>query len=259
MMTTGKRIKLMRLLNGFTQTDLALRIQKSQRNIAMIEADKVMPRPTIIEKLASIFPCNEIWLSKGTQPAFVKWWGYAFIPPAQISEGAKTSLAWKINELVEVLKSLFVDFLEENKVTKYYLVKQDQLEYVLYIFVLWPAKTNSLFILSVHKEFWPVLDEIVHKLNRLKSITLPSKTLQVMTSLHLTANAMGEAMRELYSALKIDDNGIISDWVKYHNQRQKETQIYLQNLNAVLNFIKEKNVKIEDIVRAHSDKGLQWL
>ena len=115
-MKTGERIKLLRILAGFTQTYIADIADQEQRNISMIESSRYRPATKILEILADLFSCSLNWLAYGEPPAYHQLWGYAEVPPKSITQ------IHKMDKINKILQTLFVAFLMKNSIHSYYLI-----------------------------------------------------------------------------------------------------------------------------------------
>ena len=118
-MTAGERIKLFRLLNGFTQSFLAGYLDTKQANIAMIEKGKFQPALRYTASLSSLFFIRQEWLEKGEQPVFHTNVNIFTLPPDPYPYLPKKTR----NDIDNTIRELFTAFLQDEKISDIYILR----------------------------------------------------------------------------------------------------------------------------------------
>jgi transcriptional regulator with XRE-family HTH domain len=95
-MLPGERIKLLRLLKGVAQYDLAAASSTRQASFTRVEESEVLPQGAFLEKLANALDSTPEWILEGTEPVFSKELVISDPVPDSLSAGAKSSIMAEI-------------------------------------------------------------------------------------------------------------------------------------------------------------------
>lgn len=106
-MQVGEKIKLFRMMSGYTQADMAPLLGVHYRNLAMIESHRFKPNIECRERLLKVLPLSQMWLTDNKRPIFSHEIVSFVVSPQKPVRF--------LNELEETVKHLFLKFLEENK------------------------------------------------------------------------------------------------------------------------------------------------
>ena len=245
-MKKGGRLKLLRMLSGYSQQYIADILGVSQKTIAVFEAGRASPRLQAIDLLAKFFGCSRKWLESGKPPAYIQYWGYAEIPSERIVSRRG------LNDLDDVLRTLFIDFLRENSVSEYYVVneKDNRQKVKLYVF---PLALPVTYILKCHEEFWGTVDYVISELSLQlkKEISMDSSTIDTIND-PLDMKTLPYSVAELHEALEIAKRDEVLSWFEDLRQNDKrnriESKLYQKRLDEICRTILEYSIDPNDVL-----------
>ncbi|MBI4691285.1 MAG: helix-turn-helix transcriptional regulator [Nitrospirae bacterium] len=258
-MTIGERIKLLRVLSGFTQSEVSRLLNISQHNLSMIESDRYRPRFEQIGILDDLFHCAPYWLMMGKIPAF-QVLGYIVVPPKLDFLTSRR----KLNEIGDTLRTLLISFLKENEVKKYYLVETNKGESI-YIFCLLSDAILLLFV-SYNEFISPVQHTVVTtQLRKTKKINITHKLF--VDAISDDIDISRDAIKTIFKNLNLDaqkysnayyelkKKNTKKEWtftvtVKVlHSQGLSEEDAYeaIRNMEERYNSLLDKRIHILDV------------
>ena len=249
-MKVGDRIKLLRVFQGYTQAYLADIAGLRQRNIAMIEKSSYHPSDHVLTVLSSFFFCSFQWLTYGHPPAFDHLWGYAHIP------GQNAKSIRKLNEIDFISKTFFVEFLQENHVRKYYLVRQKNSggkeDTRLYVF---PLMLPTVLALKVVVPCWAGVNHAISQanLNLAKEISITSDEIDCIDDPQ-SSKTLPSVVAKVWESLGIGKKeNLLRRWLPIlkapiaPKDRLKQ-MLYEKQVNEICRLIVEKNLDIFDVI-----------
>lgn len=258
-MNTGERLKLLRILEGYNQTYVADLVGVKQRTIAGIESSRARPRASVIDILARFYGCSRNWLAEGKLPAYASLWGYAAVPNERLLVLDQPVRTRKLNELDDFLRTSFVDFLQENAVSDYYIAIANDADTnkirKIYVFPLSPP---IFFVLKCKTEFWNAVDYATSQTNlkMVKEITMTSDEIDCIDDpqSEKTLLATVEKMLVLMDLVK---PGIAKErWIPLlaspalKDIDRRARMIYDKKVNELCRIIIEYNIEPSDVLMA---------
>jgi len=109
--TFAGRLKLLRILAGLSQEDLAEALGIPQSKIVYYETGKVKPRKNAVKQIAALFSCAEHWLTDGIPDAFRFSW--SVLPPTRYSH-----LVRMVRDAESGIQTLLPIFCQEHNVQR---------------------------------------------------------------------------------------------------------------------------------------------
>lgn len=249
-MRTGERIKLLRVLHGYNQTYIANLVGTTQRCITGMESARTAPRAAVLNLISDVFGCSREWLDSGEPPAFKQFWGYAEIPPERIVKLERPTLSRKLNELHDLLQTLFVDFLRENKVSEVFVVNDPNGIRKLFLF---PLALPVTFILKSSIEFWDSVEYVIAELelNRKGVVSLDTRILDCIND-PMSQRTIPADVAGLYETLGVGDRKLAEEWAllseKGSIRDARRKALYKKKVNEACRMIIENNIDPFDIL-----------
>ncbi|WP_306534463.1 helix-turn-helix domain-containing protein [Geobacter sp.] len=157
-MHIGERIKLLRLLHGMGQQELADAINVQQAKVPKYEGGRHVPRSKMLAEIARALECNAKWLSTGEGAPFLCG---AFSVPARCYDGKERAVTRVVSDLSILLPSLIA----EQQVSDVYVARVSDLPNLIALF---PLQEGGILIIQARDGFCVELDEIVRSLKMLR-------------------------------------------------------------------------------------------
>lgn len=244
-MNTGDRIKFLRIGDGLTQRYIAELLGVRQKSVALMESgkSKVSLRATNI--LSNYFIVSKEWLENGTPPVILDGWGYVSVPFKGWKELPASEKPKRLNQIADAMGTLFVDFLVESTIKKFFKAEIGGSEDVILVF---PASSKSSLLLRVAGDLWPMLEGILKDtgLRPAKSIMIAE---EMANSIHQSSSPLSklEHTIELHRLLGLGQ--LTRGWSVLERTRdQRCVKVYQNRVNKVCRDILEKGIDPADVV-----------
>jgi len=166
--TFADRFKLLRILAGLSQEDVAEALDIPQSKIVYYEAGKVKPRKKTLEQITALFGCTEAWLTDGTPDAFEFSW--SVLPPTRYSH-----LIRMVRDTESGVQALLPIFCREHNVRRAFIFSWTNLGSVFAI--EYGCGDYSFFLMIKTKE--PLTSILKNVLSELTIDSRPLSTEQI--------------------------------------------------------------------------------
>jgi len=198
-MTPGERLKLFRILHGFTQQELAAAGNITQRNYGQLE-NKSKIAPNYINIYSVLLGLNSYYLGSGKIDIIFNNRICLFhVPPKQFSKyrDDRSVFVRKMNEFQNICEEYLPSFLNEAKAERYFILYSST-DYLLYVFQL---INNQYLIICSDNNHCKILNKaaeaFLEKANEItvdSSFTLASDDLEILQIVKSYLESIGDGI-----------------------------------------------------------------
>jgi DNA-binding XRE family transcriptional regulator len=244
-MDTGDRVKMLRIADGLTQQYLAELLGVSQNTVAKMESGKSKLSLRSINILSNYFIVSKEWLQHGTPPVILNGWGYACVPFKGWKELPSSEKPKKLNQIVDAMGTIFIEFLAEGRVKKFFKAQVEGSDDA--IFVL-PLSAKSSFVLRCAGDLLPMMEGVFKDtgLKKGKSIVIPEEMARFINQSSSPLSRLEHTI-ELHRMLGLKK--LTQAWSDLkHPYDLRSARVYQNRINKVCRDILAKGLDPADVI-----------